>query len=60
MLISAVLATANTVRNGNTLSIGKFGAPVFTTSSSTLPSSLTTLSMRPSGMTAITETATRM
>ena len=38
MLISEVLATAKTARNGKTLSIGKSGAPTRTTSSSARPS----------------------
>ena len=60
MLMSAVLATAMQVRNGKNRSIGRSGAPIWTTFSSTLPSSLTTLSMSPCGITAITEIATSM
>ena len=58
MLISEVLATANTARNGKTLSIGKSGAPIRTTSSSARPSAASAICSEVSTVT--TETATSM
>ena len=58
MLISAVLATANMARNGNTLSIGKSGEPTRTTSSRARPSAALAICSEVSTVT--TETATSM
>ena len=58
MLISAVLATAKTVRNGKILSIGRSGAPMRTTSSSTPASGFFGAAISPDGITATTEIAT--
>ena len=59
MLISAVLATANTVRNGKTVPTGKPGAPCRTTSIR-MPVSPSKFWMSPTGSTITTDTATSM
>ena len=58
MLMSAVFATANTARNGNTRSIGKSGAPALTTSSSARPSASLIFASSAGVSTATTANAT--